>query len=72
MKRHPVPLHPVTYAPAKFEVATSKGLGEEIHIYFTFDLGITQKQCPVGQYPLHHVNYIDLQSVKLLCPITMM
>ena len=22
------PLHPVTYAPAKFEVATSKGLGD--------------------------------------------
>ena len=49
------PLHHVTYALAKFEVAMSKGLGHEFTrksiIHLLFDL------CDVVQYPLLHVTY---------------
>ena len=48
------PLYHVTYAPVKFEVATSKGLGADA---FTstlcdLDLGVPQN---VAQYPPHHM-----------------
>ena len=59
------PLHHVTYASAKFEAATSNGLGEDafykkIH-YLTFDLNVfdlwPKVTRNVAQYPLHHVTY---------------
>ena len=49
------PLHHVTYAPAKFEIATSNILGGDIH-YSTFDLEVNVTW-NVTQYPLHHVTY---------------
>ena len=55
----------VTYAPAKFDVATSHGQGEDafprkIH-YLTLTLGSRSPKVKVtrnfAQYPLHHVTY---------------
>ena len=50
----------MTISAAKFEVATSKGLGGDAftskiqYLTFDLDLGVTQN---VAQYPLHHVTY---------------
>ena len=48
-------LHLITYAPAKFEVATFTGVGGDA---FTrnalYDLGVKVTQY-VAQYPLHHM-----------------
>ena len=54
MKVANYPLHHVTYAAAKFEVATSYGLGGDAFTLFDLDLGVNVTQ-DVGQYPLHHV-----------------
>ena len=52
------PLHHVTYAAVKFEVATPKGL-EDMHLQENtlFDLLTLKVTCIVAQYPLHHVTY---------------
>ena len=53
------PLHHVTYAHVKFEVATCNGLSvrrciyKKIH-YMTLTLGVKVRQ-NVAQFPLHHV-----------------
>ena len=52
-------IHHVTYAHAKFEVATSNGLGDAFtrkNTSFDLDLGVKVTQ-NVAQYPLHHVTY---------------
>ena len=50
------PIHHVTYLATKFEVATSKGLGDAFKKIqcLTFDLGVTRN---VAQYPIHHVTF---------------
>ena len=50
----------MTHAPAKFEVATSNGLGDvfmskNIICSLTLTLKVTQN---VAQYPLHHVTHV--------------
>ena len=53
------PLHHATYAPAKFEVATSDGLGGDAfseNTLFYLDLGFKVTQNG-AQYPIHHVIY---------------
>ena len=51
------PLHNVTYAPTKFEVTMSKGLGGDAFTRkYIFDIGVKVTQ-NVAQYPLHHVTY---------------
>ena len=49
----------MTFAPAKFEVATSNSLGEDALQESTlFDLDLQVKVTQnVAQYPLHHVTY---------------
>ena len=49
----------MTFAPAKFEIATSNSLGEEAftrNSIFDLDLGVKVIQ-NVAQYPVHHVNH---------------
>ena len=51
--------HHVAYAPAKFEVAMSNGLGgylQENTLYTDLDLWFKVTQ-NVAQYPLHHTPY---------------
>ena len=53
------PLNYMTYAPAKFEVATSNSLGENVFTrkYINdLDLGVKVTQ-NVAQYPPHHKPY---------------
>ena len=50
------PPHHTTYAPEKFEVAKSKGLGDEFTRKFDLDLGI-KVTLNIAQGPLHHVTY---------------
>ena len=56
-------LHLITYAPAKFEVATFTGVGRDA---FTrnalYDLGVKVTQYIV-QYPLHHMAYVPAKFV---------
>ena len=66
----PSTLHIMTYPPAKFEVATSKSLGEDAFTRKTlFDLdpkvNITQN---VAQYPLHHVTYAPAKFCSCYIP----
>ena len=60
MKVAQYPLHHVTYAATKFEVATSNHLGGDTftrkYITFDIDLGVEVTR-NVAQYPLHHVTY---------------
>ena len=57
------PLHNVTYAPVKRELAPSNSLGgDALNVKkehgLTFDLGLGFKVTRnVAQYPLHHVTY---------------
>ena len=54
------PLHHVTYAHVKFEVATYNGLGGD---------ALTRKYTQnVAQYPLHYLTYTHMHSLKLLYP----
>ena len=50
------PPHHVTNAPAKFEVATSKGLGDAFTRKSDLDLGI-KVILNIALGPLHHVTY---------------
>ena len=52
------PLCHVTYAPAKFEVATLNGLGDAIISKYSieFDLGVKATR-DVVEYSLHHLTY---------------
>ena len=48
----------MTYASAKFEVATSNGLGDAIIRKYSIDLDLRVKVTQdVAQYPLHHMTY---------------
>ena len=49
----------MTYAPAKFDIATSQGLGDDAFKEKTlFDLDLQVKVTQnVAQCPLHHVTY---------------
>ena len=51
------PPHHVTYAPTKFEVATSKGLGDAFKRKLDLDLDI-KVTLNIAQGPLHHVTYM--------------
>ena len=57
------PLHHVTYAHAKFKVATTKGEREDAFTRNTlFDLNLGVKVTGnVSQYPLHYVNYAPVK-----------
>ena len=46
----------MTFAPAKFEIATSNSLGEDAFKSTLFDLDL-QVTLNVAQCPLHHVTY---------------
>ena len=59
------PPNHMTYAPAKFEVATSNSLGVDESNLYDLDLGVKVTQ-NVAQYHPHHVTYAP---VKLLCPM---
>ena len=48
-------LHHVTYAPAKFEVATSKEMHNQENKFFELGVKVTQE---VAQYSIHHVTYM--------------
>ena len=54
----------MTYAPAKFEVATSRSLGEDAFTRMTFfDLELVVKVLrSVFQYLQHHVTYTPATS----------
>ena len=62
----------MTYAPAKFEVATSNGLRNTFTktTLFDLDLWVTQN---AAQYPLHHVTYgpakfeVEVQRFRRRC-----
>ena len=61
----------MTYAPAKFEVATFNGLGDAFtKNKFDLDLGVTQN---AAQNPLHHVTYapakfeVEVQQFRRRC-----
>ena len=54
------PLHHVTYAHAKFYVATTKGLENAFIRNSYFDLGVNVTR-NVAQYPLHYVNYAPVK-----------
>ena len=60
----------MTYVPAKFEVATAKGQGDDAftkNTLFDIDLGVKVTQ-NVAQYPRHHVTLVHQQSLILLHP----
>ena len=46
----------MTFAPAKFEIATSNSLGENAFTLFDLDLQV-KVALNVAQCPLHHVTY---------------
>ena len=56
------PLHHVTYAPVKFEAATSNGLGGDA---FTRKYFLLHKTSPSTLYTMSSMR---MQSLKLLCP----
>ena len=51
------PLHHMTYASAKLEVATSNSL-EEMHLQEIFDLNLSLGQGHMKHCPLHHEIYV--------------
>ena len=55
------PLHHVTCAIVKFEIATPNGLGRDaLQKNLTFDLGVNDTQ-NVAKYPLQYVTYAPVK-----------